>query len=215
MYDKVGSVQREAVFGGARSSKRNLLRERVTSDDGSSGSVIARFTAASRAFALNCASSHRRVRTRSRSSSSSLRVRFVLGSPLRTCVDAVSFSISNHTLPVSPTRTDPNLTTGTHFASLKTARFASLRAHRALSLGRSSRARLDASSLPASRFSASSRIVSATETPSASAAVVDGDVSSSSIASSTDRGRSRVTVGVVIAIASHIASVIIESARAE
>ena len=213
MYDKVGSVQREAVFGGARSSKRNLLRERVTGDDGSSGSVIARFTAASRAFALNCASPHRRVRTRSRSSSSSSRVRFVLGSPLRTCVDAVSFSISNHTLPVSPTRTDPNLTTGTHFASLKTARFASLRAHRALSLGRSSRARLDASSLPASRFSASSRIVSATETPSAAAAVVvDGDVSSSSIASSTDRGRSRVTVGVVIAIASHIASVI-ESAR--
>ena len=208
MYDKVGSVQREAVFGGARSSKRNLLRERVTGDDGSSGSVIARFTAASRAFALNCASPHRRVRTRSRSSSS--RVRFVLGSPLRTCVDAVSFSISNHTLPVSPTPTDPNLTTGTHFASLKTARFASLRAHRALSLGRSSRARLDASSLPASRFSASSRIVSATETPSASAAV-DGDVSSSSIASSTDRGRSRVTVGVVIAIASHIASVVIES----
>lgn len=146
------------------------------------------------------------------------RLRRVLGSPLRTCVEAVSFSISNHSLPVSPTSTDPNLTTGTHFTSLKTARFASLRAHRALALGRSpaSRAPRFRAFAASASLSASSRIVNATETPSAVVVDDDGDDDipraasfSSSYVARRRRSSSCETVGVVDAIASHIASIIL------
>lgn len=143
------------------------------------------------------------------------RSRRVLGSPLRTCVEAVSFSISNHSLRVSPTSTDPNLTTGTHFPSLKTARFGSLRAHRALALGRSraSRAPRFRALAASASLSASSRIVNATETPSAVVVIVDEDgldIASSHTARRR-RSSSRETVGVVDAIASHIASAIVRT----